>query len=143
VYIKSLLLLIACSTFVAGSNAQNKIASDRSTWLRLMDKTARPVLSSLANGKLKETMPVVLSPKVDNREARKRTSYLEAFGRTLSGIAPWLNLEGSSKEEVDLRNQYREWTLKAIAHAVNPASKDFLTWESGRPLVDASFLRWV
>ena len=67
-------------------------------------------------------------------------SYLEAFGRTLSGIAPWLNLEGGSKEEVALRNQYREWTLKALANAVNPNAKDYLQWNGGQPLVDASFL---
>jgi hypothetical protein len=40
---------------------------------------------------------------------------------------------------VALRNLYREWTLKAIANAVNPSAKDYLTWNGGQPLVDASF----
>lgn len=118
--------------------AQSK-TDDRKLWLAYLDKIARPVLSSLANEQLKEKMPVELSKKVDNKEGRLQASYLEAFGRTLSGIAPWLNLEGGSTEEIKLRNQYRQWTLKAIANAVNPASKDYLKWTGGQPLVDASF----
>ena len=58
----------------------------------------------------------------------------------MTGIAPWLNLEGGSAEEAKLRNQYREWALKGIANAVNPAAKDYLTWNGSQPLVDASFL---
>ena len=84
-------------------------------------------------------MAVVLSKNIDNKDSRLKASYLEAFGRSLSGIGPWLNLEGGSKKEVELRNQYREWTLKAIANAVNPKAKDYLTWSGGQPLVDASF----
>ena len=84
-------------------------------------------------------MPVVLSSRVDNKENRMKASYLEAFGRTLSGIAPWLNGEGGSKEEIALREQYRGWCLKAIANAVNPLAKDYLQWTGGQPLVDASF----
>ena len=124
---------------MASSVAQKKAVDDRTLWLSYMDKIARPVISSLAEGKLKENMPVVLSPKIDNKESRTKAAYLEAFGRTLSGIAPWLNGDGGSPEEQALRQQYRQWTLKAIAHAVNPASKDYLTWTGGQPLVDASF----
>jgi len=131
--IKLLLFLSLCISVISS------FAQDRKLWLSCMDKIARPVLSNLAAGTLKEKMPVVLSPKVDNKEGRLRASYLEAFGRTLSGIAPWLNAEGGSKEESALREQYREWTLKAIANAVDPSSKDYLTWTGGQPLVDASF----
>ena len=134
-----LFLIVICYVSVTGLNAQMKSAGDRMVWLRFMDKIARPVLSNLANDQLKENMPVVLSMKVDNRENRLKASYLEAFGRTLSGIAPWLNTEGGSGEEVALRNQYRQWTLRAIAHSVDSTSKDFLTWRGGQPLVDASF----
>lgn len=118
--------------------AQSK-TDDRKLWLAYLDKIARPVLSNLANEQLKEKMPVELSRKVDNKEGRLQASYLEAFGRTLSGIAPWLNLEGGNTEEIKLRNQYRQWTLKAIASVVNPSSKDYLKWTGGQPLVDASF----
>ena len=114
--------------------------TSRELWLHYMDKVARPVLANLAVNKLMENMPVVISAAVDDSAGRKRVSYLEAFGRTLSGIAPWLNGEGGTKEEVNLRNDYRQWTLKAIANAVNPAAKDYLQWNGGQPLVDASFM---
>ncbi|NII25404.1 DUF2264 domain-containing protein [Pseudoflavitalea sp. X16] len=114
--------------------------SDRKIWLQQLDKLARPVLSNLAAGTLREKMPVTLSPKVDNAANRSQVAYLEAFGRVLAGIAPWLNLEGGDAEEVALRNQYREWALKAIAQAVDTGSKDYMRFTGGQPLVDASFM---
>ncbi|MHA6247171.1 DUF2264 domain-containing protein [Pontibacter sp. CAU 1760] len=114
--------------------------TDREVWLQYMDKVARPVLANLAANQLKERMPVALSDRIDNKASRTQVAYLEAFGRVMSGIGPWLNLEGGSKEEVALRNQYRQWTLQAVANAVNPNAEDFLRWDGGQPLVDASFL---
>jgi hypothetical protein len=139
VHKKKVAMAVAACVLFLTINAQNKSLNDRKLWLSYMDKIARPVLSNLAEDKLKEKMPVVLSPKIDNKESRLKASYLEAFGRTLSGIGPWLNLEDGSKEELALRDQYRQWTLRAIANAVNPAAKDYLTWNGGQPLVDASF----
>ncbi len=133
------LLLVACSFFPGMLTAQESSA-DRKLWLQYMDKMARPVILNLAEGRLKEKMPVELTKNVDNAANRTSVAYLEAFGRTLSGIAPWLNLEGGSQEEVALRKQYRQWTLRAIANAVDPKSKDYLKWNGGQPLVDASFL---
>lgn len=132
------LFAFTCSLAFLFASAQNK-ENDRKTWLNYLDKIARPVMSNLAQDQLKEKMVVELSKTVDNKENRKQASYLEAFGRTLSGIAPWLDLEGGNAEEVKLRDQYRQWTLKAIANAVNPSSKDYLKWMGGQPLVDASF----
>jgi hypothetical protein len=134
---KRLFAIIFCFSSLLAI-AQSK-TDDRKLWLAYLDKIARPVLSNLANEQLKEKMPVELSKKVDNKEGRLQASYLEAFGRTLSGIAPWLNLEVGNTEEIKMRNQYRQWTLKAIASVVNPSSKDYLKWTGGQPLVDASF----
>lgn len=96
--------LIFCLLF-AGVQSQSKNNDDRKLWLSYMDKIARPVLSNLAEGRLKEKMPVVLAKNIDNKEDRTKASYLEAFGRTLCGISPWLNIEGGSKEEVALPNK--------------------------------------
>lgn len=115
---------------------------DRDLWISYVDKIARPVLSNLAENRLKEKMPVELSIRIDNANNRKNASYLEAFGRTLCGIAPWLNTEGGSKKEIELRNQYRQWSLKAVANAVNPTAKDYMLWKGGQPLVDASFVAY-
>lgn len=132
------LFAVICSFFFLLASAQNK-NNDRKIWLDYLDKIARPVLMNLAQDRLKEKMPVELSKTVDNKENRTQASYLEAFGRTLSGISAWLDLEGGNAAEVKLREQYRQWTLTAIANAVNPSSKDYLKWTGGQPLVDASF----
>lgn len=135
-----LVLLFYCLASVTrAQNKRTELVENRKFWLSHLDKVARPVIFNLANDKLKEKMPVALSTHIDNKEQRTKVAYLEAFGRTLSGIAPWLNLEGGSKDEVSLRNQYREWTLKAIANSVNPSAQDYMVWTGGQPLVDASF----
>ena len=139
----SIFLAFSLLLFVFVQSQSNKAENDRKTWLSHLDKLARPVLSSLAEGKLKEVMPVELSKRTDNKENRTKAAYLEAFGRTLSGIAPWLNLEGGTAEEIALRNQYRTWTLAAIKNAVDPTSKDYMQWSGGQPLVDASFFAFA
>ncbi|MEJ6980572.1 DUF2264 domain-containing protein [Pedobacter sp. P351] len=134
-------IFLIASVFPQDLEAKKRPAqSDRATWLSYMDKTARPILMNLAENRLKDKMPVALARNIDNKENRTRVAYLEAFGRTLSGIGPWLTLEGGSKEEVVLRNQYRQWALKALANSVNPSAKDYMTWNGGQPLVDASFV---
>lgn len=139
---KILASVIVCLLCFTASVAQKKkgVINDRKAWLGYLDKIAQPVLSNIATEQLKEKMPVALSKNIDNQQSRKQVAYLEAFGRTLSGIAPWLNLEGGTKEEVALRNQYRGWALKGLANSVNPSSKDYLRWDGGQPLVDASFV---
>jgi hypothetical protein len=125
----------------AAPQTQAGSTGDRVYWLEQMDRLARPVLSNLANDNLHKVMPIVLSPMIDNAQARTQNAYLEAFGRLMSGLAPWLNGEGGSAEEVALRNQYRVWALKAISNAVNPEAKDYMAWHSGgQTLVDGAFL---
>jgi hypothetical protein len=120
--------------------AQSKrTADDREYWLSNLDKVARPVFFNLANNNLKVKMPVLLAPNSDNKEIRLRVAYLEAFGRTLSGIGPWLNLEGGSIAEQKLRNHYREWAVKAVSNAVNPKANDYMQWQGAQPLVDGAF----
>lgn len=136
---KTIIAFCLITLYAAGFAQPGTSPADRQLWLSYLDKVARPVIMNMAADKLKEKMPVVLAKNIDNPESRRQVSYLEAFGRTLSGIAPWLNAEGGSKEEIALRNQYREWTLKAIANAVDPSAKDYLKWDGGQPLVDASF----
>jgi hypothetical protein len=113
--------------------------TDRQVWIAYLDKIARPVIYNLAQDSLKQKMPLELSKTVDNKAARTKASYLEAFGRTLSGIGPWLQGEGGDDAEKKLRQQYRAWCLSAVKNAVNPGAKDYLEWTGGQPLVDASF----
>lgn len=95
------------------------------------------MLTNLANETLKINMPQEsLDPKRGHQ-----FSHLEAFGRTVCGIAPWLELGPDNTEEGKLRNKYINLTLKALSNAVNPESADYLNFKTPyQPLVDAAFL---
>ena len=122
-------------------NAFSTTLSDRQLWLEQMDKMAGPIITNLANNNLKKNMPVELSDPERETEIRTKSSYLEAFGRLMSGISPWLNLEGGSESEIALRNKYRSLVLQAIANSVNPKAADYMEWDNGNQrLVDGSFL---
>ncbi len=136
----SLLVLLLLSFMLTVSAAAKATPPTRKQWLAYLDKVARPVMQNIAENQLKANMPVVTSGTIDNKAQRTKVAYLEAFGRTLCGIAPWLQLEGGNLNEVKMRDQYRRWALQGIANAVNPAAKDYLEWKGGQPLVDASFV---
>jgi hypothetical protein len=138
-----LIILCFLPAMIWAQKESSPPVADRKQWLWYMDRVARPVLYNLAEGRLKEHMPVLLSEHVDNKGSRMQAAYLEAFARTLSGLAPWLNLEGGDRMETELREQYRGWALRAIAHATDPQAKDFLQWQGGQPLVDASYLAFA
>ena len=113
--------------------------TDRQHWVSEMDRFARPVLENLANGTLKANMPVERCE--GNRRHREDYSHLEALGRLLDGMAPWLELGPDNTREGKLRSEYIGLACKAIANAVDPASPDHLNFNRGaQPLVDAAFL---
>jgi len=140
----NVLLWVACTALPVRADGQiTSGTQDREFWLAQLDRIARPVLDNLAHDELKKRMPLVLSKRTDNPQARTEAAYLEAFARVLNGIAPWLDGEGGSPKEVALRHQYRQWVLPAIAHAVDPAARDYMAWDKpGQTLVDASFFAY-
>ena len=111
----------------------------RSFWIQTLDTIARPVLLALSEDRLKMDMPV--RGKLP-REDRMRCTHLEALGRTLTGIAPWLESDGRvSAREARLRDEYRVMARKAVHYAVTPGSADEMNFSSGmQPIVDAAFL---
>lgn len=112
---------------------------DRAYWCNLAYKMAAPVLSNMAKSELQKNMIVEVSPTWDGRD--KRVTYMEAFGRLMAGIAPWLTLPDDNTEEGQMRKQLREWALKSYANAVDPQSPDYLLWRNeGQPLVDAAYI---
>ncbi len=113
--------------------------SDRAYWCSLLYQMAEPVLRNMAEGKLQATMQTEVSPTWDGRNAK--VIYMEAFGRLMAGVAPWLSLPDDETEEGKQRQQLRTWALKSYAHAVDPASPDYLLWEGeGQALVDAAYI---
>jgi len=118
---------------------ENKIDSDRDYWLHTLTKIAYPVLQALSEGRLKESMPV--EAKEGSLESRKKVTYLEALGRTLAGLAPWLELENSDSNETKLRKQFIQLSIASIKNAVTPSSPGYMNFtENNQPLVDAAFL---
>ncbi|TDB62267.1 DUF2264 domain-containing protein [Arundinibacter roseus] len=111
--------------------------SDRAFWLTHLDQLAGPVLKNLAKDTLKATMPVEGKTK-----DRPQYTHLEAFGRLLAGIGPWLELSDiSDSAEKKLNDTYFSLTQNALANASNPQAKDFLNFNKGaQPVVDAAFL---
>lgn len=112
-------------------------ADDRRYWVSVMERLAEPVLSNLAKGELKRVLPVETS---GDMAARSTSTHLEAFGRLMAGIAPWLAAE-VPEDEVSRQRRYRELALASLDMATNPESPDFLNFcEGGQPLVDTAFL---
>uniref|UniRef100_UPI002E2E8A44 Beta-galactosidase n=1 Tax=organismal metagenomes TaxID=410656 RepID=UPI002E2E8A44 len=113
--------------------------NDRAYWTGLAYRIAAPVLENMSKGELKKNMQVEVSPTWDGRD--KDVTYMECFGRLMSGIAPWLSLPDDDTDEGRQRKQLRAWALKSYAHAVDPESPDYLLWRNeGQPLVDAAYI---
>ncbi|HKI69487.1 MAG TPA: DUF2264 domain-containing protein [Verrucomicrobiae bacterium] len=110
---------------------------DRDYWLSVLHKLAQPVLGNLSKRELKKNMPVEAANPAD----RRHYTYLEAFGRLMAGIAPWLGLSDVEGEEKQLQHQFIELARASLDAATNPDSPDFMNFNRGaQPLVDAAFL---
>lgn len=112
---------------------------DRRYWLQVMRRVSNPVLMSVGEGKLRATMPVEAVAGLV--EERRKSTHLEAFGRLLCGIAPWLESSDIPSGEKALQTQYREWARAGIAHGCDPRSDDYMNFGlTSQSLVDAAFL---
>jgi hypothetical protein len=110
---------------------------DRSYWLAVAQRIATPVLTSLSRRELKKTMPV----EARNPADRAKYAHLEAFGRLLAGIAPWLVARGLDQSEIGLRQNFSHLAQASLDAATDPGSPDFMNFHDGsQPLVDAAFL---
>jgi len=109
----------------------------REDWLEKLWQISRPVLEASANGRLKSTMTVA-GPFSDKRH---QFSFLEACGRTLAGIAPWLECKGLTGQEAQ-QQQYTQQLCQAMLVSItDPHSPDFLNFNAGpQSLVDAAYL---
>lgn len=114
--------------------------SDRATWIAIVERVSQPVLAAISQQKLRATMPVEADPGL--AKARSESTHLEAVGRLLSGLAPWLETEAvEDAEEQKLQDRYREWARLAIAYGTDPHSPDAFNFGTNpQSLVDAAFL---
>lgn len=133
------LMLIFCMSVTVSAKQKAAKENDRTYWCNLLYQIAAPVLREMSEGNLQKNMLVELSPTWDGRD--RRVTYMEAFGRTMAGVAPWLTLPDDHTAEGKMRQQLRAWALKSYANAVDPNSPDYLLWrKEGQPLVDAAYI---
>jgi hypothetical protein len=111
--------------------------AERAAWVAHATRIADPVLTHIAAGTLKRSMPVEQAAGAN----RAPVTHLEALGRLLAGLAPWLALPAADTAEGRARARLLDLARRAIAQAVDPASPDALNFTTGgQPLVDAAFL---
>ncbi|MGN6505151.1 MAG: DUF2264 domain-containing protein [Tepidisphaeraceae bacterium] len=112
----------------------------RRVWWQWADRIGRPVLHHLANNRLRAEMPVESGKP--HRDDRPLVTHLEAVGRTLMGLAPWLasaaTLEG---DEHTVAAELAQLAQRGLVNATDRASPDFIDFGAGQQnLVDAAFL---
>ncbi len=111
-------------------------AQDRVYWSEILYKISYPVIHNLAEGTLKKNMPLETSEGYGM--AVGKVSHLEAVGRTMAGVAPWLELPDDNSKEGEQRKKLRTELLKGITNAFNPQSPDYLNFRTeNQPIVDA------
>lgn len=144
----AVLLLLPCSEAMSQTKKAKKTAQtvqtttgtqDRAKWVEWIWKISYPVIHNLAENTLVQNMPI--ESRSGKTSGYNEVTYLEAVGRTLAGVAPWLALPDDDTEEGKLRKQMREEALKGLKNAVDPQSPDRLNFtKQSQPIVDAAFL---
>jgi hypothetical protein len=141
---------LAAAPLVAGSprgvaaEPDNEVAAtgsgDRAGWLKIVQRVSHPVLEAISRQKLRASMPVEAAAGL--AADRAQSTHLEAVGRLLSGLAPWLEAPpGGDPAEENLRTRYREWARLAIRYGTDPKSPDALNFGTNQQsVVDAAFL---
>lgn len=138
-YTSIFLCIIVSFSIQAKQKQLSQEINDRIYWSNLCYQISAPILNNMSKGELQKNMQVDVSPTWDNRN--KNVTYMEAFGRLMAGIAPWLTLPDDNTLEGKQRKQLREWALLSYANAVNQDSPDYLAWEGeSQALVDAAYI---
>jgi len=116
----------------AGSNG----IIHRNYFVQTLTRIADPVLTALSKNELKKKMPI--EAKTNDRA---NYTYLEAFGRLMAGMAPWLELGPDTSGEGRLRKKYIDLAVACIHNATDPSAPDYMNFnKGGQALVDAAFL---
>lgn len=133
---KTTALLVCFLCLSLQSKAQQHGTEDRVFWIETLTRIADPVLTNLSSNTLKKNMPYESLSK-----DRSDFAHLEAVGRLICGISPWLELGPDNTPEGQLRDKYIKLAVKGLKNAVNPKSPDYLVFgKPYQPLVDAAFL---
>jgi hypothetical protein len=123
---------------------------DRVDWVALAERLARPVLEAGAAGRLESALEAECHP--DSSPAARAGAPLEAMGRLLSGIGPWLSSGGAAGDgrsagaptgrEAAVRESLADLTRRALAVQCDPDHPAYLRFRGAeqQTIVDAAFL---
>ena len=101
---------------------------DREYVTNLLYRIAYPIVHNMAEGTLRKNLPLEKGPGYYLNVLK--VTHMEAVGRTMAGIAPWLALPDDDTKEGVMRKQLREELLKGLPNIVNPDHPDYLNFRT-------------
>lgn len=119
------ILLLACNTNELEKKNIPTGEEDRKYCIKLLQKIVDPVLIPLSEQRFHEVFPHK-DWELQNERCDFRTTNIQAVGRTLSGMSPWLSLGVDDTVEGQLRAKYIDLAQKALINVVDPNSSDYL-----------------
>jgi hypothetical protein len=140
-FLKGALALGAISAVPVRAMEHTAVAAggDRAYWIEVVKRVSEPVLEAVSKGQLRAKMPVEAGAGLV--EARSKSTHLEAFGRLISGLGPWLECAEVHGAEGELQAKYREWARAGIRYGTDPASADYMNFGmTPQSVVDTAFL---
>lgn len=118
-------------------NSANMTQTRREAWLQSLRRLAKPVAHA-ARQSLTQDMPIRRRHGASQRPVQ--CAGLEAVGRSLCGIAPWLDADLDGAEETE-QQQLAADARAAMLSLCSEDSADYADWSSANQfLVDAAFL---
>lgn len=106
----------------------------RKDWIETLLKITLPILEKSATEKLKKGMP--------KGKFFKEDQYLEALGRIICGIAPWIECkESESDYEKERKQHVLNLLIKTFENITRTDSPDYICFtQSPQSLVDTAYL---
>ena len=135
-----LLSLVNCHIWAQSENTPvNDGVKQRQYWIEVLNPNCRSCFKALSKNYLRLKMPV------EQKDGAKREycTHLEAFGRLLDGLAPWLELGPDNTPEGQLRKKYIDLAVTCIKNGVLIQNLRILHFWYRRQsaIVDAAFLQ--
>ena len=115
--------------------------SDREYWVHTMDRIARPVHHRTERRQAEGEHPGRKGRKPHCPAAGNSSHTWNRVGRTIAGIAPWIELGPDDTPEGKLRAEYIDLVCKALENSVDPEADDYFDSHATRQiLVNSAFL---
>ena len=131
-------VLLGLVAFGAHAPAASTGVEDRAYTVQVLTRIAEPVLGALSENQLQARMPV------REWETLRVVQWhlLEAFGRTLAAVAPWIALGPDDTGEGRLRAKFSDLARRSLINATEPNSPDFCNFnpQGMQPLVDTAYV---